>query len=221
MQMKIRRSWSSLAALICLLLVTVGPGVAAAFEVVVESVEVGSDPVVPVTSYFDVYVRAEVGELDPPDIAAWQVSVDLDDPGLGLEFTGAELPTAPHAPLISDNFNENMLGEDDDARRTATAIEDPPFTAVPFVEDAGFVRVNFEVAPGTDDTFAVSLDLDPVEGTTVTDGYGAPLPFVAVNGIITVPEPEASPLMAAGILSLWGLTGLHRRRLRRTAGSCR
>ncbi len=214
MRMTIRNSWTGLALLACLLL---GPSAAVAFEVVVEDVEVWSDPVDPVTAYFDVYIRAELGEGDPPDIAAWHVSVDLDDPGLGLDFLSAALPTAPHAPLISDWFNDDMLGEDDADRRTATAIEDPPLTAVTFVEDAGFVRVTFEVAAGTDDIFDVSLDLDPIEGTKVTDEYGAPLPFVAVDGIITVPEPAAGLFLGAGILALWGLNGLHRRRLR--AGS--
>jgi hypothetical protein len=187
-------------------------GTSRAFEVVVESVSIHSDPVVSVTDYLDVYIRLEDGETDPPAIAGWQVAVDLEDPEQGLAFLGAEAPTAPHAPLIGENFEAGVSGPDGGDRASAADYVSEPMGSVPFVDGAGLVRVPFEVAPGTMGSFSVRLDLDPFEGVFLVDAEAGELPYQPVDGVISVPEPAAELCAAAVLACLLLLSGRRRRR---------
>jgi len=206
----ILKTGSWVLAMACCMLSHVGTSLA--FEVVVESVSISSDPSDSVTDYFDVYLRLEDGETNPPAIAGWQVAVDLEDPALGLVFLGAEAPTAPNHPLIGENFSTGVSGPDGSERASAADYVSAPMGSVLFVDGAGLVRVPFEVAAGTIGSFRVRLDLDPFEGAFLVDADSGELPFQTVDGVISVPEPAAEICTAAVLACLVLLDRWRRRR---------
>lgn len=177
-------------------------GVATALEVVVESVELSGSPSNAVQGTLDLLVHLGPGE-SPPDLAGWQAAVDLDAPGGEVVFLApyAEAPPGPDPPpLLTDNFVADFGGDNGAARASATAFLDAG--GIPFVDGAALMRIPFEVAPGAQGTYAVSLDLDPFSGTVLTDTDSNGIAFSAVDGALSI-SPTAVPAMGvAGRLAL-------------------
>jgi hypothetical protein len=161
---------------------------------------------VPVQGFLHVYVRLAPGET-PPDLAGWQAAVDLVAGGTDVAFIApwAEIPPgSTHPALLASNFLANFGADNGAARASATAFLDTG--ATPFVDQAGLMRVPFEVAPGAAGAFAVTLDLDAFSGTALSDATISSIPFTAVDGVIAVtPAPHLVPALGdAGLLLLAG-----------------
>jgi hypothetical protein len=138
------------------------------------------------------------------------------DTSAELVFLDGESPTAPHAPLIGDNFVVNGEGTDGADRVSADDIVTVPSGSVPFVDGAGLVRVPFQVAPGARGVFDVRIDLDDIEGTFIVDGDAVEQGFEAVDGTITVvSEPTSGIVQASALVCLLWLA---RRGRERTVG---
>ena len=88
------------------------PVSAFALEVVIGDVHIDSFAPAPVPGFLNVYVTLAPGEM-PPDLAGWQVAVDLVAPGGEVSFVApyAEVPVDPeHPALVSANFVADFAG---------------------------------------------------------------------------------------------------------------
>ncbi len=188
-----------------------GAAPAAAVEVVVGSLKIARDVDAQQVVSLDVWLNLAPAEV-APDLAAYQVAVTLSSSivGGGLNPPAA-LPSLAHPAVIITNFTPDFAGLDDAGRLSAAAFLDAGST--PIADGAGLMQIDVVVPARVAGVYTLAVDLDPIQGTVLADGLGAPIPFSAVDGTLNVaqgvpaletPWLAALGLLLAGIALLYG-----------------
>ena len=211
--MKLQHSMRPVLALLTGFLL-LGAAPAGALEVVVGSMKVARDGEAAQVVSLDVWLNLAPAEV-APDLAAYQVAVTLSNPiaGGGLSPPAA-LPSGAHPAAITANFTPDFAGLDDAARLSAAAFLDAGST--PVVDGAGLMKIDVTIPAGGAGAWDLVLDLDPIQGTVLADGAGAPISFAAVDGRLDVSQGVpalGSPWLAALALLLVGAPLLRGRRV--------
>jgi hypothetical protein len=180
----------------------------AAVEVVVQSESIAASATNPTTGFFDVYV--DVTSTGNPSLLGWQAKViaDAGNPsGLTLNppATITDGGVSPRTMLLGDANFHSPNGAEVDTSSHVSGTQFASNSAVPLdgTVDEGLMRVPFTLAAGAHGTFTIDLDVNGSDaaGTLLADGNGDPIPFTAINGVltVTVPEPASMSLMAMGL----------------------
>jgi len=163
-----------------------------------------------------------VAGLDPgPDLAGYDVMLNVLPPGIGVTLTNAAQtdPLGDHPPVFPSG-NPIVHSNTGDT----IAVSDFLISGGEEIEDDdGLCKVLFQADPAATGTFAIEVDL---VWTSLADDNGDPIPYTAVdgsvvvdNGVITavtpasltvLPEPAGALLLAAGAAAV-----LRRRRRNR------
>lgn len=190
----------SILLLCCLLLSNLLlPSSATALDVVVDSLQLSSDPLNPTSVSVDVWLDLATGET-APDLSAFQVAVDLSGPASGGVdvVPPATLPSGAHPAAITSNFTPDFTGGDGPARVSAAAFLN--VGSVTIVDGAGLMRIDLDIAASASGVFTLSVDTGAITGTVLADPVGAALPYSTVSGVLTIAEPV--PLLPAPLAAL-------------------
>jgi hypothetical protein len=175
---------------------------ALALEIVVSEATVYTSPTL-TSGQLVVYVRLAPGE-PPPSIAGYQVAANLA-PTASVAFVTpfASSTSAPHVPLISQNFDANFGSDNGPLRASASAFLDTG--ATPASSGLGLMSIRFQVQPNTLGDFVVSLDTNAISGTVLSNGVGNSVPYTPIQGRIRVVQAPAVPVFPGETQVLFGL----------------
>lgn len=195
----------ALAAIFTVSLLAAPATVQAAVTIQFDDLVVESDPLVPVTGFFDVYFTVTGA---PPGVAAYNLQLGVTPASSGLSLTGAVQAPGPTHPALFPGQTPLVFGT---GNVLQVADNLPPGPDATLTNGIGLVRVNFSVAPATWGVF--NLAFDPLF-TLLFDGNGDPVTIDTYNtGTITVVPEPASLAIWTGLLA--GAAMHARRRVRR------